>query len=83
MTYIVKRGDTLTGIAAKYNTTVNELVKLNGIKNPNKIIVGQVLRLPTTDNTTDEELGKAFRECLRDMDSLDSFNRLCRLIGDI
>lgn len=45
-TYTVKKGDTLSEIAAKYKTTVDALVKLNGIKNPNLIITGQVLKLP-------------------------------------
>ena len=44
-TYVVKRGDTLSGIAAKYKTTVANLVKLNGIKNPNVISVGQKLKV--------------------------------------
>lgn len=41
--YIVSKGDTLTAIAKKFNTTVNELVKLNNIANPNVIRVGQKL----------------------------------------
>jgi len=45
-TYTVKSGDTLSRIAAKYGTTVAKLVEINGIKNPNLIHVGQVLRLP-------------------------------------
>ena len=47
-TYTVKWGDTLTAIAAKYNTTVNNLVKLNNIANPDYIVVGQVLKLSGT-----------------------------------
>jgi flagellum-specific peptidoglycan hydrolase FlgJ len=43
--YTVKKGDTLTAIAKKYNTTVQNLVKLNNIKNPDLILVGQKLRL--------------------------------------
>lgn len=40
--YTVKSGDTLTGIAIKYKTTVSKIVSLNSsIKNPNLIYVGQ------------------------------------------
>jgi len=42
-TYTVVRGDTLSGIAARFGTTVSELVRLNGIRNPNLIFPGQVL----------------------------------------
>lgn len=44
-TYTVKRGDTLSGIAKKYGTTVSKLKSLNGIKNVNLIYVGQKLRI--------------------------------------
>lgn len=43
--YTVESGDTLTWIANKYGTTVNQLVAWNGIKNPNLIYVGQKLRV--------------------------------------
>lgn len=43
--YIVKAGDTLSAIASKYKTTVQSLATLNGIKNVNLILVGQVLKL--------------------------------------
>lgn len=44
--YTVQPGDTLSAIARKYNTTVSQLVTLNGIKNANAIRVGQKLLLP-------------------------------------
>lgn len=44
-TYTVKRGDTLSGIAVKYGTTVASLQSKNGIKDANKIYVGQVLKI--------------------------------------
>jgi GH25 family lysozyme M1 (1,4-beta-N-acetylmuramidase) len=44
-TYIVKSGDTLSEIAAKHNTTVAAISALNGISNPNKIYVGQTIKL--------------------------------------
>ncbi|MFF1498719.1 LysM peptidoglycan-binding domain-containing protein [Streptomyces sp. NPDC058316] len=45
-TYKVKAGDSLSEIAAAHNTTVKALQSLNGIKDPNKITAGQVLKLP-------------------------------------
>ena len=44
-TYTVVKGDSLFKIAKKYGTTVNELVRLNNIKNANLIYPGQVLKL--------------------------------------
>jgi putative chitinase len=46
-TYVVQPGDTLSGIASRFNTTVFTLAQLNGIVNINQIRWGQVLRLPT------------------------------------
>lgn len=44
--YVVKKGDTLSHIAKKYGTTVQKLVELNNIKNPNLIYPGQEIKLP-------------------------------------
>jgi putative chitinase len=49
--YIVRRGDTLSGIAARFGTTVAALVRANGIRNPNLIYVGQRLVIPTGGGT--------------------------------
>lgn len=46
-TYIVVSGDTLSSIALRFGTTVNELVQLNNITNPNLIYPGEVLKIPT------------------------------------
>ncbi|WP_315523909.1 GH25 family lysozyme [Pseudoramibacter alactolyticus] len=43
--YTVRRGDTLSGIARKYGTSVAAIQKLSGIKNPNKIYAGQKIRV--------------------------------------
>lgn len=43
--YTVKSGDTLYSIASKYNTTVQEIINLNYLKNTN-LSVGQILRIP-------------------------------------
>jgi murein DD-endopeptidase len=44
-TYTVVKGDNLTKIAKANGTTVAALVKLNGIKDANKIAIGQVLKV--------------------------------------
>lgn len=43
--YVVKKGDTLSKIARTYNTTLAKLVKLNNIKNPDLIKVGQKIKI--------------------------------------
>lgn len=43
-TYTVVKGDTLTGIAIKLNTSVKSLVSLNNIRDPDKLKIGQVLK---------------------------------------
>lgn len=48
-TYTVKAGDNLTKIAAAFNTTVDELVKLNNIKDKNLIVVGQKINIPQSE----------------------------------
>lgn len=43
--YTVRRGDTLWGIARRYNTSIANIVRLNRIKNPNLIYPGQMFRI--------------------------------------
>lgn len=43
--YIIKSGDTLSKIAFKYNTTVEKLVKMNNIKNPDLIFIGNKIKI--------------------------------------
>ena len=44
--YTVKKGDTLTKIAAAHRTSVQSLAFLNGIKNPSLIQIGQKIKIP-------------------------------------
>ncbi len=46
MFHKVERGDSLSVIAARYRTSVSELVALNGLRSRHRIRAGQVLRLP-------------------------------------
>jgi len=50
--YQVVSGDTLSGIAVRYHTTVSDLLALNpDITNPNLIDVGQILQVPCASRT--------------------------------
>jgi LasA protease len=44
--YTVRAGDTLGAIAARYDVPVDELMRLNGLGNPNNLYIGQVLKVP-------------------------------------
>ena len=53
--YTVKRGDTLSAIASRYGTTVQEIAQINGIQNVNLIYPGQVLKITTNSNIQGSE----------------------------
>lgn len=61
-THVVKKGETLFEIAQKNHTTVRALARLNKIDDPNKISIGQVIKLdvniPATGNHTHQEKNK-------------------------
>ena len=50
--YTVQRGNTLSQIARAYNVSIEHIVELNNIENPNLIYPGQKLRI-TESNVTD------------------------------
>ena len=55
-THSVKKGDTLTGIAKAYGTTVKKLLQANpGITDPNLIRAGQKIVIPDAVNETKED----------------------------
>lgn len=54
-TYTVQKGDTLYGIARKYNITVDELKSLNNIVG-NNLYVGQELRVPAIQTNDEYEI---------------------------
>lgn len=61
-THVVKKGETLFEIAQKNHTTVRALERLNKIDDPNKISIGQVIKLPVnipaTGNHTHQDKSK-------------------------
>ncbi len=50
-TYVVVRGDTLSGIARRTNSTVAELTAANCLSDANLLFAGQVLRIPRLPGT--------------------------------
>ena len=60
ITITIAKGNTLSGIAKSYDTTVQELVKINNIINPNLIYAGNTLKVPVTTSggTGDDPLGE-------------------------
>lgn len=51
-THTIKKGETLSSIAQKYQTTVRALERLNRIKDANRISIGQVIKLPVNTPAT-------------------------------
>ncbi|WP_448379433.1 3D domain-containing protein [Fervidobacterium sp.] len=47
--YIVKSGDTLSSIASAYKVDLNTLTSINNLKDPSKLSVGQLIKIPVDD----------------------------------
>lgn len=56
--YVVERGDSLSVIARRFNTTVGRLVALNQLRSRNRIQIGQRLLLPQDNAVADQTLGE-------------------------
>ncbi|HET7093943.1 MAG TPA: LysM domain-containing protein [Thermomicrobiales bacterium] len=48
--YIVKQGDTLSGIAERFGVTEDAIVRANKLTNRNRVEVGQVLLIPAPES---------------------------------
>jgi len=60
-TYYVQKGDTLRIIAARFGTTVDAILKINSISNPNVIYVGQAISIPAGVSTYVVQRGDTLR----------------------
>ena len=73
-TYIVKKGDSLYSIANKYNTTVDELKRINNLTS-NTLSIGQVLKLPSDKASNVEKEENTISYTVQKGDSLYSIAR--------
>ena len=55
ITYIVVSGDSLYSIVRKYNTTIDELKRINNLTS-NNLSIGQILKVPTTNSSGDSTI---------------------------
>ena len=51
LSYVVRRGDSLSVIAERYRTTISELVAINQLRDRNTIRIGQQILLPQQDGS--------------------------------
>ena len=80
--YVVKAGDNLTKIARKNHTSVNELVRINNISNPNLIYEGQVIKL--FEQPKAKEQGGTGQVSFNDIGDLDAqINALNEQVSDL
>src|SRR5438132_5902281 len=56
-TYLIRPGDTLTSIASSTGASLDRLISLNSIKNPDVIIAGDMLSLTGAASPTDQTNG--------------------------
>jgi spore germination protein len=57
--HVVQKGETLWQIANRYKVEVPQIVQTNGLPNPNQLLVGQALVIPTNDTIHIVQSGEA------------------------
>ena len=44
--YVIKSGDTIWKIAKRFGSTIDDIARVNGMKNPDRINVGEKIYIP-------------------------------------
>ena len=57
--YSVAKGDTVTTVAKRHNTSANELRELNGLASGDRLVVGSELRVPSSNYAMPEKATRA------------------------
>lgn len=86
--YVVQPGDSLSSIASDFNISVNELITVNNIANPNQLAAGQQLVIPGLEGVvgvvdkTRINIGDSYRSLMRRTQiSEDLFRKLNRIVS--
>lgn len=66
--YTVQSGDTLFDIAQQFDTTVNDLVFYNNVRNPDLIFPGRILIIPYREEEEDREMELSYETIARNND---------------
>lgn len=74
-------GDTLTSIARKYNTTVQRLVELNNLLNPNLIYAGESLIVPSGETVSDSDGNSTSGQTIYIVQRGDTLNKIASEYG--
>lgn len=51
-THKIEKGETLSALAKQYNTTVGAIMRLNGMHTNSKLVLGETIKIPSTQKTT-------------------------------
>lgn len=73
--HVVQYGQNLSGIAAYYGTSIQAIMRANGLRNPNLIYVGQRLRIPVHARGGSETVGSYRVHVVRWGETLSSIAR--------
>jgi|GEM_PF-4004748 len=71
--YTVDPGDTLFGIVLKYNASLNEVMNLNDITDPNKVKVGDVIYIPDKRKGKEEIKLSSIFPCYKEIEEIPTF----------
>lgn len=80
-TITIQRGQTLSGIALEYNTTVQILVELNNIANPNLIYAGSMLIVPSGETPIDTDGNSTSGQTIYVVQRGDTLNKIAAEFG--
>lgn len=80
-TITIQRGQTLSGIALEYNTTVQILVELNNIANPNLIYAGSTLIVSSGESSIDTDGNSTSGQTIYVVQRGDTLNKIAAEFG--